>query len=221
MHKNLCLHVLLSTSLIGAAVALAADQPAAAPQTKCPVSGTPIDRSVHVDYQGQRIYFCCAKCPAEFRRTPRSTSPLSKGRASSSRTSRLRARSVARSWARTTWANPSPSVTRAALSSSAARCASRSSKRTRQSTSPRCPANRAPQGSARQSQSRGPLTAIGLASRFPALSVDSEDLLPATVPLRTAVSKGCRTLARWPADFGLVRPGSWSARSRSGREARP
>ena len=70
MHKNLCLHVLLSTSLIGAAVALAADQPAAAPQTKCPVSGTPIDRSVHVDHQGQRIYFCCAKCPAEFRKDP-------------------------------------------------------------------------------------------------------------------------------------------------------
>ena len=44
--------------------------PAAAPQTKCPVSGTPIDRSVHVDYQGQRIYFCCAKCPAEFRKDP-------------------------------------------------------------------------------------------------------------------------------------------------------
>jgi YHS domain-containing protein len=40
------------------------------PQTACPVSGDPIDKAHHVDWQGQRIYFCCGKCPAEFRADP-------------------------------------------------------------------------------------------------------------------------------------------------------
>lgn len=42
------------------------------PQTTCPVSGKPIDRatSPHVDWQGQRIYFCCNECPASFKADP-------------------------------------------------------------------------------------------------------------------------------------------------------
>ncbi len=40
------------------------------PQKNCPVTGEPIDRNVHLDFQGQRIYFCCPKCPAEFRKDP-------------------------------------------------------------------------------------------------------------------------------------------------------
>lgn len=51
-----------------AAAAYAADQPKT--QTTCPVSGEKIDKTVHVDYQGQRVYFCCNKCPAEFRKDP-------------------------------------------------------------------------------------------------------------------------------------------------------
>ena len=70
MRKNPSLCALLAAVLVGAAAALAADQPVAKPQAKCPVSGAPIDRSVHIDYQGQRIYFCCPKCPAEFRKNP-------------------------------------------------------------------------------------------------------------------------------------------------------
>lgn len=40
------------------------------PQTSCPVSGKAINKEVHVDYQGQRIYFCCPACPGEFRKDP-------------------------------------------------------------------------------------------------------------------------------------------------------
>jgi len=40
------------------------------PQTSCPVSGEPIDKSVHVDWQGQRVYFCCTKCPLKFKADP-------------------------------------------------------------------------------------------------------------------------------------------------------
>ena len=36
-------------------------------QTTCPVSGKAIDKtsSPHVDWQGQRIYFCCDDCPGQ------------------------------------------------------------------------------------------------------------------------------------------------------------
>jgi len=35
-------------------------------QILCPVEGRKIDKSVYVDYQGKRIYFCCADCIAKF-----------------------------------------------------------------------------------------------------------------------------------------------------------
>lgn len=63
------LAVLMAISLVlTAAASLAADKP----QTKCPVSGEAIDmaKSPHVDYQGQRIYFCCDKCPVKFKADP-------------------------------------------------------------------------------------------------------------------------------------------------------
>lgn len=50
--------------------ALATDAPQGKPQTTCPVTGEKIDKNVHVDYQGQRVYFCCEKCPPEFRKDP-------------------------------------------------------------------------------------------------------------------------------------------------------
>lgn len=40
------------------------------PQTSCPVSGKPINKEVFLDFQGQRIYFCCPSCPAEFQKDP-------------------------------------------------------------------------------------------------------------------------------------------------------
>lgn len=43
---------------------------AGTPQASCPVSGKAINKSVFVDHQGQRIYFCCADCPAAFKANP-------------------------------------------------------------------------------------------------------------------------------------------------------
>jgi YHS domain-containing protein len=40
------------------------------PQTTCPVLGGKVDKQVYVDYKGQRIYFCCKGCDAEFRKDP-------------------------------------------------------------------------------------------------------------------------------------------------------
>ena len=39
-------------------------------QTKCPVLGNKIDEKVFVDYQGKRIYFCCAGCIDQFKKDP-------------------------------------------------------------------------------------------------------------------------------------------------------
>ncbi len=39
-------------------------------QLLCPVMASPINRNIYVDYQGKRIYFCCAGCPEEFRKDP-------------------------------------------------------------------------------------------------------------------------------------------------------
>jgi YHS domain-containing protein len=39
-------------------------------QTKCPVSGEEIDKTVFSDYSGRRIYFCCKKCVATFKKDP-------------------------------------------------------------------------------------------------------------------------------------------------------
>ena len=40
------------------------------PQTVCPVLGNEIDKDVHVDYKGKRIYFCCAACIEDFNKAP-------------------------------------------------------------------------------------------------------------------------------------------------------
>ena len=39
-------------------------------QTKCPVLAGDINKQVYADYQGKRIYFCCAGCDAEFKKDP-------------------------------------------------------------------------------------------------------------------------------------------------------
>ena len=39
-------------------------------QTKCPVSGKPIDPEHFVDYKGKKVYFCCPNCPAAFEKAP-------------------------------------------------------------------------------------------------------------------------------------------------------
>lgn len=40
------------------------------PQTVCPLTGAPIDKSNYVDYNGYRVYFCCGGCPSDFKKDP-------------------------------------------------------------------------------------------------------------------------------------------------------
>ena len=40
------------------------------PQTVCPVLGEKINKDVYVDYQAQRIYFCCPACKETFLNDP-------------------------------------------------------------------------------------------------------------------------------------------------------
>ena len=39
-------------------------------QTICPVLGNKIDKKVYTDYNGKRIYFCCAGCIDKFKKDP-------------------------------------------------------------------------------------------------------------------------------------------------------
>ena len=43
---------------------------AASPQTICPICKGSINKSLHVDYQGKRVYFGCAGCPEKFMVNP-------------------------------------------------------------------------------------------------------------------------------------------------------
>ncbi len=44
---------------------------AAKAQTTCPVmAGRKINKSIHVDHNGKRIYFCCPGCPRAFKKDP-------------------------------------------------------------------------------------------------------------------------------------------------------
>lgn len=58
-------------AFLSAGLALSADP--AAPgkaQTVCPVMGGNIDKNLFIDYQGQRVYFCCPACLAVFQKDP-------------------------------------------------------------------------------------------------------------------------------------------------------
>jgi YHS domain-containing protein len=39
-------------------------------QETCPVMGGKINRQIFADYQGKRVYFCCAGCPETFLKEP-------------------------------------------------------------------------------------------------------------------------------------------------------
>ena len=43
---------------------------AVAEQTTCPVMGGPIDKSIFIEYQGKKVYFCCKACPDVFKADP-------------------------------------------------------------------------------------------------------------------------------------------------------
>lgn len=40
-------------------------------QTKCPISGKPINPTASVEYEGEKVYFCCPNCPAAFEKDPK------------------------------------------------------------------------------------------------------------------------------------------------------
>ena len=39
-------------------------------QEVCPLTGRPIDKNFYSDYKGDRVYFCCGNCKAEFDKNP-------------------------------------------------------------------------------------------------------------------------------------------------------
>lgn len=46
------------------------DLAASKTQTACPVQGGKINKDLYVDYQGQRVYFCCPACIDIFKKDP-------------------------------------------------------------------------------------------------------------------------------------------------------
>ncbi len=63
-------HRIILTALILSLSVGLAFAGAGKPQTLCPVMNRKIDKSIYVDYQGQRIYFCCRGCVAAFKKNP-------------------------------------------------------------------------------------------------------------------------------------------------------
>ena len=43
---------------------------AAIEQTICPVMAGPVNKSIFTDYQGKKVYFCCAQCLDTFKADP-------------------------------------------------------------------------------------------------------------------------------------------------------
>lgn len=55
----------------GAAKQACADKGASVKsQTSCPVMGGPVNKSIHADHDGKRVYFCCGKCVDAFNQDP-------------------------------------------------------------------------------------------------------------------------------------------------------
>jgi YHS domain-containing protein len=46
------------------------DKPGPRAQAACPVQGGKINKDLYVDYQGQRVYFCCPECLPIFKKNP-------------------------------------------------------------------------------------------------------------------------------------------------------
>lgn len=68
--KNMLI-VVLGLVLALAWTGFAASSPAQGQvQTACPVLGGQINKSLHADYQGERVYFCCPGCIEPFQKNP-------------------------------------------------------------------------------------------------------------------------------------------------------
>lgn len=68
MKKSISLSIMLVFVL--AAFAPAASDEAKGTQTKCPVMGGKVVKTVYTDYKDQRIFFCCEPCIKEFLKDP-------------------------------------------------------------------------------------------------------------------------------------------------------
>ena len=64
--KMVILTLVLALFLAGPVLAATAPQA----QTTCPVLGGNVNKEVYADYKGQRVYFCCQGCDAEFKKDP-------------------------------------------------------------------------------------------------------------------------------------------------------
>ncbi len=40
-------------------------------QVTCPVTGKPVDKKVHVEHEGKKVYFCCGECVGKFQESPK------------------------------------------------------------------------------------------------------------------------------------------------------
>jgi YHS domain-containing protein len=58
--------IVLAAATLLAVSAYAADKP----QTTCPTTGKPIDKTKFVETQGQKVYFCCDNCVGKFKKDP-------------------------------------------------------------------------------------------------------------------------------------------------------
>ena len=63
-------HTLTMTTLFSLIALFAAAGAFAAAQTTCPVMGGTINKDLHADYKGERVYFCCGACPPQFAKDP-------------------------------------------------------------------------------------------------------------------------------------------------------
>lgn len=59
--------LLLLTFLVASVTFVYADKPN---QQICPVMKGPVNRAIHTDYQGKRIFFCCPPCVGQFEKAP-------------------------------------------------------------------------------------------------------------------------------------------------------
>jgi YHS domain-containing protein len=66
--KNIAIFIIIFTLSFSAFIF--AEETVLKSQKVCPVLGGAIDKSVYVDYQGQRIYFCCPGCKETFGKDP-------------------------------------------------------------------------------------------------------------------------------------------------------
>ncbi|HNQ78882.1 MAG TPA: YHS domain-containing protein [Acidobacteriota bacterium] len=62
--------LILAALLTMAALSVFAKDPGLRQQTLCPVTGEKIVKNAYLDYQGQRIYFCCKGCISKFQAEP-------------------------------------------------------------------------------------------------------------------------------------------------------